>query len=78
MTTRFTARQKQMVQDFMADYGPADVRDRKFADEQKPRLRQLRTKKNNHLAVIWDELGNAWTLKKNGQRVQLTQKEFFA
>jgi len=37
---------------------------------------QLRTKKNDHRAVAWDELGNATVLTKAGQVRQLIGNEY--
>ena len=40
-----------------------------------PRLRELRTKKHDHLALIWDDLGNATVLTKRGTVLNLTANE---
>lgn len=37
---------------------------------------ELRTKKNNHLAVKWDELGNAFVLTIHGNTIQLIGNEY--
>ena len=50
---------------------------RAFADGLK--ATELRTSKHSHLAICWDELGNAFVLKGNGQRLQcLSQGEVAA
>lgn len=68
-----TTRQKIAIQQFVADFGFCQVRDVKLAQELK--CAQLRTKKHTHLAVLWDELGNAFVLTSNGQRKQMLHHE---
>jgi len=67
------ARQIAMIKDFVADVGSCQVRDAKLAREL--RRPELRTKKHNHLAVAWDELGNAFVLTAGGRRLQLIGDE---
>lgn len=38
--------------------------------------RELRTKKNDYLAVVWDELGNAFVLRNDGSRTQVLGNEY--
>jgi hypothetical protein len=38
--------------------------------------RELRTKKHNHLAVVYDELGNVFVLTNKGERLQLIGNEY--
>lgn len=49
------------------------VRGRKLAEEH--RVRELRTKKHDHQALFWDELGNAIVLTRRGQVLQLIGNE---
>jgi hypothetical protein len=63
-----------LIKAFRADYPFAQVRGAKLA--RTLRARELRTKKNNHLAVTWDELGNAFVLRADGYRVQLCGSEY--
>lgn len=49
------------------------IRDRVLA--RKYRKTELRTKKNNHLAIAYDELGNAFALCADGFRRQLFENE---
>ncbi len=49
------------------------IRDVRLADEL--RVRQFRTKKNTHLAAVWDELGNVFILTAEGVRRQIIRDE---
>lgn len=49
------------------------VRGRKLAEEY--RVQELRTKKHDHLALFWDDLGNAVVLTRKGQVLQLIGDE---
>ena len=49
------------------------VRGRKLAEEY--RVTELRTKKHDHQALFWDELGNAIVLTRKGQVLQLIGNE---
>lgn len=49
------------------------VRGRKLAEEH--RVTELRTKKHDHQALFWDELGNAIVLTRKGQVLQLIGDE---
>lgn len=66
-------RQSSLIRQFVADVGSCSVRDVKLANELK--CPQLRTAKHNHLAVSWDELGNAYVLTVGGHRLQLIGNE---
>lgn len=70
-TTKHIDKLNAFIKDF-ANY-PMVVRDRVIAREQ--RIRQLRTKKNNHLAMAFDELGNAFVLCADGFCRQLDLDE---
>ena len=50
------------------------VRNRKLLKSD-PTLRELRTKKHTHRALIWDDLGNATVLTKRGYILNLTASE---
>lgn len=62
-----------LIRQFVTDYGPCQVRGVKLAREL--RCPELRTRKHDHLAVRWDELGNAFVLTRNGQRLNLLHHE---
>ena len=70
---KITERQRRMIIDFVDDVGSCYVRDVKLADQLK--CRELRTAKHRHLAVDWDELGNAFVLTAGGRRLQLIGDE---
>jgi len=71
-----TNTQIAMIRQFVADFGSCQVRGVRLARElRKP---ELRTKKHKHLAVKWDELGNAFVLTVTGQRKQLLWHEIEA
>jgi len=65
---------ENLIKAFHADYPDAMVRGAKLA--RSLGARELRTKKNDHLAVVWDELGNAFALRVDGRRVQLIGSEY--
>ena len=81
--TTCPARHLKALKAFMTDFPSCQVRDVKLAEDNhvpcyRPddrrkckRFYQLRTKKHDHLAVNWDELGNAFVLTKNGVRLNL-------
>lgn len=70
---KINARQSAMIREFVADVGSCQVRTIELARElRKP---ELRTAKHNHLAVAWDELGNAFVLTAGGRRLQLIGNE---
>ena len=73
MTTAFTHRQAAAVREFLADFPGSAIRDIRMADRL--RTPQLRSKKHDHLAVAWDELGNAFVLTARLQRKQLIKGE---
>ena len=55
------------------DQARMQVRDRKVA--RKHRITQLRTLKNNHKAIVFDGLGNAFCLCNDGILRQLFENE---
>ena len=63
-----------LIKNFRADYPTAQVRGAKLA--RTLGARELRTKKNDYLAVVWDELGNAFVLQANGFRAQILGSEY--
>lgn len=60
------------VSEFRKDYSINQIR-KEFMQGGE---RELRTKKNDHIAVSWDELGNAFVLTKSGTRKQLIGNEY--
>jgi hypothetical protein len=64
---------ERYIREFIADFGACQVRGVKLAEELK--CSQLRTKKHNHLAVKWDDLGNAFVLTVRGERKQMLHSE---
>jgi hypothetical protein len=67
-------RTRNLIAQFAADYpGPMQVRGKLLAREM--RQTELRTRKHDHLAVIWDDLGNAFVLTRTGMRQQLLHNE---
>jgi len=62
----------QAVNTFRNDYGIDQTR----KEYIKRGEAELRTKKNNHLAVKWDELGNAFVLTAKGTTLQLIGNEY--
>ena len=65
-----------LIKAFRADYPFAQVRGAKLS--RTIRAQELRTKKNNHLAAVWDELGNVFVLRADGYRVQLHPDEYWS
>ena len=63
-----------LIKDFRADYPAAKVRGAKLSRTLE--ARELRTNKNDFLAVVWDELGNALVLQRDGLRKQLLGSEY--
>lgn len=68
-------RQESLIRDFVKDVGVAftQVRGVKLANEL--RATEIRSKKHDHLAIHWDELGNAFVLTARGQRLNLLHNE---
>ena len=77
-----------LIDEFIADYAPSlgcgdEVRVRgrsnwtqlKNDPSVRCHVREIRSAKHDHLAVIWDEPGNAFVLTRNGQRLQLLESE---
>lgn len=63
-----------LIKGFRADYPTAKVRGAKLS--RTLGARELRTNKNDFLAVVWDELGNALVLQRDGLRKQLLGSEY--
>lgn len=63
---------RKAVNEFRKDHSIHQIR-REFMQSGES---ELRTKKNDHIAVSWDELGNAFVLTKVGTRKQLIGKEY--
>ena len=55
------------------DQARMQIRDRRVA--RKHRITELRTLKNNHKAIVFDELGNAFCLCNDGISRQLFENE---
>ncbi len=66
-------RRRPALRAFVKDFPASSVRDIQFANEH--RTHQLRTKRHNHLAVCYDELGNGLALCADGVRRQLLAEE---
>lgn len=64
--------QAQAVSQFRKDYGIHQTR-RKY---MKGNEAELRTKKNDYLALNWDELGNVLVLTAKGVVIQLIGNEY--
>lgn len=60
---------------FIKDFSDCPLQVRDVVQARKYRVTELRTKKNNHLAIAYDELGNAFVLCADGFRRQLELKE---
>lgn len=67
--------QKIALTSFIEDFKTQYIYVRDVCLAEALRLRQLRTKKNNHLACVWDELGNAFVLTAEGLRRQILRDE---
>ena len=63
-----------LIKAFHADYPTAQVRGQRLSWELE--ARELRTKKNDYLAVVWDEIGNAFVLLASGYRAQILGSEY--
>jgi len=63
---------RKAVNEFRKDYSIHQIR-KEFIQSGE---RELRTQKNDYIAVSWDELGNAFVLTKSGSRKQLIGNEY--
>ncbi len=75
MKTQINGKYLPLLRRFIKDFKsfPMQIRDQKIAKEN--RIDFLRTKKSNHLAVAYDELGNAFCLCADGFCRQLERQE---
>ena len=64
---------EQLIRNFIADFPRSIVRGREIAKALK--LPEIRTKKHTHLAICFDELGNAFVLTRKGLRLNLLHSE---
>ena len=64
---------EQLIRNFVADFPNSAVRGRDLAKAL--RCSEVRTKKHTHLAVCFDELGNAFVLTRKGLRLNLLHSE---
>jgi hypothetical protein len=62
-----------LIRDFVSDFPRSAVRGRELAKALK--CSEIRTKKHDHLAVFFDELGNALVLTRKGLRLNLLHSE---
>ena len=71
--------QEKMIRKFYAEVDRSEggfyCRGRNLAFEL-PGARELRTKKNDYLAEVWDDLGNVFVLTAEGRRLQLIGSEY--
>jgi hypothetical protein len=69
-----TYHQENLIREFANDFGGfgLQVRGRIAKELGRP---EIRSKKHSHLAIKWDELGNAFVLTAKGQRLNLLANE---
>lgn len=64
---------ENLIRDFVSEFPKSAVRGRHLAKAL--RCSEIRTKKHTHLAVCFDELGNAFVLTRKGLRLNLLHSE---
>lgn len=68
-----THKQLSALLSFMEDFPNAAIRGRIMARQHK--RTEIRSTKHNHMAIVWDELGNAFVLTSTCCRMQLIGNE---
>lgn len=69
-----TSNQKRLISEFAAEFGGFGLQVRAPMHKEL-KENELRSKRHTHLAIKWDELGNAFVLTANGQRQNLFANE---
>jgi hypothetical protein len=70
MNNKTTTKKLSLLTAFINDFRDCPLQVRDIVQARKHRVSELRTKKNNHLAIAWDGL-NAFVLCNDGFRRQL-------
>lgn len=67
--------QNALIHSFVADYGTRAMQVRSSHLAKSLCVSELRSKRHDHLAIQWDEIGNAFVLTAHGQRLNLYPHE---
>lgn len=70
--------QDALIHSFVADYGTRAMQVRSASLAKSLGVTELRSKRHDHLAIQWDDLGNAFVLTAHGQRLNLYPHELAA
>lgn len=69
-----TYSQRRLTEAFAAEFGGFGLQVRAPLHKELGAT-ELRSKRHTHLAIKWDELGNAFVLTATGQRLNLMKNE---
>lgn len=69
-----TYAQQDMIRQFAADFGGFGLQVRGPMHKEVG-AREIRSKRHTHLAIKWDDLGNAFVLTDAGFRLHLGQRD---